>query len=177
MSGPDLVVRLRHPGEMFSLADADFFRPDARLQPGVDEALAELRATRRRRTFRLTVELPADQATTPVACQLPAAVRRYCELKLHENRLHRRTIRRDGFAALGIGAVLFVVGLYYSVTFAGHRNPTILRELLGDGVFLVVAWVGLWYPLDTLLFAGQPLARERRALRALAEAPVEVVGY
>lgn len=41
-------------------------------------------------------------------------------------------------------------------------------------MFLVIAWVGLWYPLDLLFFARLPLRREHRALDALLTMPVEV---
>jgi hypothetical protein len=34
-------------------------------------------------------------------------------------------------------------------------------------VFLVVAWVGLWYPLDLLFFARQPVRREIGVLTAM----------
>lgn len=47
-------------------------------------------------------------------------------------------------------------------------------ELLGNGVFLVVAWVGLWYPLDLLFMARQPAKREIRLLTEVLRLPVVV---
>jgi hypothetical protein len=53
------------------------------------------------------------------------------------------------------------------------KVPKELRDFLGNGLFLVVAWVGLWYPLDTLFYAGRPHRAERKLLRALSD--VELV--
>ena len=102
-------------------------------------------------------------------------MRRYCELRLRENELSRRVARRDGVAAFGIGIVLFGFGLWLSTVFSAKDLPTTVQQLLGNGVFLVIAWVGLWYPLDTLVFTGQPLKREQRALITLSRARLDVV--
>ena len=45
---------------------------------------------------------------------------------------------------------------------------------MGDGVLLVLAWVALWYPLDTLIWYGRPFTREIRVLRAMREMDVAV---
>jgi hypothetical protein len=43
-------------------------------------------------------------------------------------------------------------------------------------VFLVIAWVGLWYPLDTLVFSRRPLLREKRVLSAILTMDLTVRG-
>jgi len=48
------------------------------------------------------------------------------------------------------------------------------RSFLADGVLLVLSWVALWYPLDTLLWYGRPLTREIRVLRAMRHMDLEV---
>ncbi|HEY1656199.1 MAG TPA: hypothetical protein VGF86_13925, partial [Candidatus Tumulicola sp.] len=40
--------------------------------------------------------------------------------------------------------------------------------LLGDGFFLVIAWVGLWYPLDALVHYRRQSAREGQVLAFIA---------
>jgi hypothetical protein len=49
-----------------------------------------------------------------------------------------------------------------------------LNDLLGNGVFLVVAWVGLWYPLDMLFIARGQAKREVRVLGRMLTVPVVV---
>jgi hypothetical protein len=123
----------------------------------------------------VTVLLPASEIQDSTGPRLAAAVRRYCELRLREIELDRRVIRRDGWAALGLGVVLFAVGLWLSSVFLSKGTPGPVKDLLGNGAFLVIAWVGLWYPLDSLVFTAQPLKREQRALITLSRARLDVV--
>ena len=79
-----------------------------------------------------------------------------------------------GWASLRPGLPLFLIGLLFSTDFLAPDVPEFFQNLLGNGVFLVIAWVGLWYPLDLLFFARLPLRRQRRVLDALLAMPVEV---
>lgn len=167
-------VRLDSPAAMFAPSQ-DLLSPDARLQPGIDDLLLQLRARRLGRIRSVTVLLPASEIHDVTNGRLAAAVRRYCELRLRENELSRRVVRRDGWAAFGIGLLLFAIGLWLSSVFLARGIPEPVRELLGNGVFLVIAWVGLWYPLDSLVFTGQPLKREQRALVTLSRARLDVL--
>ena len=81
---------------------------------------------------------------------------------------------RQGLGSLRPGTVLFLAGLLFSSDFLQPDVPDVLQQILGNGVFLVIAWVGLWYPLDLLFFARLPLKRERRALAVLSRVAVEV---
>ena len=52
--------------------------------------------------------------------------------------------------------------------------PSAIRAFLGDGLFLVAAWVGMWYPLDTLIYTGRPHHLESWRLTALREMEIVV---
>ena len=51
----------------------------------------------------------------------------------------------------------------------------IITDFLADGVILVVAWVGMWYPLDTLVYTNRPYKMENKALTALIDAEVRIL--
>lgn len=167
-------VRLENPAAMFAPSE-DLLSPRARLQSGIDDLLLQLRARRLAKIRHVTVLLPADEIQGSTGLRLAEAVRRYCELRLRENELNQRVVRRDGWAALGLGVVFFAVGLWLSSAFLAKGIPGPIKDLLGNGAFLVIAWVGLWYPLDTLVFTAQPLKREQRALATLSRARLDVV--
>ena len=59
---------------------------------------------------------------------------------------------RQALRSLGSGSILFIVGLLLSTEFLESDVPTFWQDLLGNGVFLVTGWVGLWFPLDLLFF-------------------------
>jgi len=181
VSGAPVVVHLRRPEDLLAVAPTgllDEDGDDARTVPGVHEALDEL-LTRRRadQRGRVVVTLPvaavgADRAA--VETRLTAALRRWCRRRLEATEREAAVLWRQGLASLRPGVPLFLVGLLLSTDFLAPDVPVFLQSLLGDGVFLVVAWVGLWYPLDLLFFARLPLRRRSRALDALLAMPVEV---
>src|SRR5437588_681420 len=48
------------------------------------------------------------------------------------------------------------------------------RQVLGDGLAVVVSWIGAWYPLDTLIYYTRPYRRTRRVLQALSRMEIVV---
>lgn len=179
MSGTPVVVHLRRPGDLVAVDPAALLEDDdARTVAGADEVLDEL-LTRGRggRRDRLVLTLPAagigpDKVATETL--LVTALRRWCRRRLEATEREAAVLRRQGWASLRPGVPLFLIGLLFSTDFLAPDVPEFFQNLLGNGVFLVVAWVGLWYPLDLLFFARLPLRRQQRVLDALLTMPVEV---
>ena len=120
------------------------------------------------------VTLPPEQIQPDTAAQLQATVARYCRARLAAADREAQVLWRQGLRSLGSGSFLFVLGLILSSGFLEPDVDSFWQNLLGNGVFLVIAWVGLWYPLDLLFFARQPVRREQQILRVLIDSPVEV---
>jgi hypothetical protein len=118
--------------------------------------------------------LPAEQITDGIAETLHAALRRYCEARLARVQRETELAWRQGLRSLGSGSILFLVGLLLSAGFLEPDVPEFWQNLLGNGVFLVIGWVGLWYPLDLLFFARQPLKREAQIVKAISRMPLSV---
>ncbi|NMO89577.1 hypothetical protein [Actinomycetospora sp. TBRC 11914] len=181
-AGPreEIVVHLGAPDELLAV---DPLAPlhaapgeKVRGMPGVDELLGELLGRPRiRRPRRVVLTLPpAALADDGVAARLEAGLRRWCAARTERVERESRSLWRQGLWSLRGGVALFVVGLVLSTNFLDPDVPQFLQDVLGNGVFLVIAWIGLWYPLDLLFFARSPAKREMRALDVLATMPVEV---
>jgi hypothetical protein len=168
-------VRLRTPGELFSVGSPDLFDEAVRLRPGIEELETGPLWHKLPHRVGIDIHLPAEQIGPDTAADLEGALKRYCGLRLEEMEQRLRIMRRDGLGALGVGLVIFGAGLYLSYLLSQRRLPEAIRVVFGDGVFLVIAWVGLWYPLDTLVFTPRSLLRERKLLRLLAEADLRLV--
>ena len=176
----ELVVHLGTPEELLAVdplapltASAD---ERVRATPGVDELLGELLGrpgVRRRRRVVLTLPAPV-LADAEVGTRLETALRRWCAARTERVERESRSLWRQGLWSLRGGTVLFVIGLVLSTNFLDPEVPQFFQDVLGNGVFLVIAWIGLWYPLDLLFFARSPAKREMRALDVLATMPVEV---
>jgi hypothetical protein len=167
--GEDVIVALYRPAELLSIEPEAMLERDARIEPGVDEIVNELLGRSRvQRRARIVVTLPAEEITDGVADTLHVALRRYCEARLARVQRETELAWRQGLRSLGSGSILFVVGLLLSAGFLGPDVPEFWQNLLGNGVFLVIGWVGLWYPLDLLFFARQPLKREALIVKAIS---------
>jgi hypothetical protein len=114
-----------------------------------------------RRTIRL------DERVVVVLPAVERGVRRYCQLRVEQRSREVRLLWRQGVRSLTIGFLLFLAGLVLSFYFAQPNLARFWQNAFGDGVFLVVAWVGLWYPLDLLFFARRPVRREIGVLTAM----------
>jgi hypothetical protein len=173
--GEDVIVALYRPAELLSVRPEAMLERDARIEPGADEIVSELLGRSRvQRRARIVVTLPAEQITDGIAETLHVALRRYCEARLARVQRETELAWRQGLRSLGSGSVLFVVGLLLSAGFLEPDVPEFWQNLLGNGVFLVIGWVGLWYPLDLLFFARQPLKREARIVKAISQMPLLV---
>jgi hypothetical protein len=173
--GEDVIVALHSSAELFSVEPEAMLERDARIQPGADEIVDELLGRSRvQRRARIIVRLPAEQITDGVAETLHVALRRYCEARLARVQRETEMAWRQGLRSLGSGSILFVLGLLLSAGFLEPDVPAFWQNLLGNGVFLVIGWVGLWYPLDLLFFARQPLKREALIVKAIGRMPLMV---
>ena len=173
--GEDVVVALYRPAELLSVQPEAMLERDARSESGADEIVNELLGRSRvQRRARIVVTLPAEQITPRTAETMHAALRRYCEARLARVQRETEVAWRQGLRSLGSGSILFLVGLLLSTGFLEPDIPQFWQDLLGNGVFLVIGWVGLWYPLDLLFFARQPLKREAQIVQAISQMPLSV---
>lgn len=171
----DVVVALSRPEELFTADPSALLHGEARTVPGVVELVDELLGRSRvGRRAQIVVTLPAATVRPGTTAQLQAAIERYCRDRIVTTQRQVQVLWRQGLRSLGSGSILFIVGLLLSAGFLEPDIDVFWQNLLGNGVFLVIAWVGLWYPLDLLFFARQPLRREIQILRVLQHSPVEV---
>ena len=173
--GDDLVVRLGSPRELLAVDETALFERDAAVVPGATEIVDELLGRRKAgRRVRIVVMLPQETIGPDTAASLTTALARYCSGRYAVADRQARKLWREGLNSLRSGIFLFLLGLLLSSGFLEQSVPPLFQELLGNGVFLVIAWVGLWYPFDSLFFARLPLRREMRILRAIPRMPVDV---
>ena len=173
--GDDVIVTLHRPAELLSVNPEAMLEREARIEPGADEIVSELLGrSKLQQRAHIVVMLPAEQITDGIADTLHTALRRYCDARLARVEREIEVAWRQGLRSLGSGSILFVVGLLLSTGFLEPDVPQFWQDLLGNGVFLVIGWVGLWYPLDLLFFARQPLKREARIVEAIRRMPLLV---
>jgi hypothetical protein len=171
----EITIRLGAVRELFDPPAWDpLARSPLRLRSGMDELLNELGARRLRDTTTAEIVLPASELRPGVEDSLRQAIRSYCELRLREAGNDLRAFREDAFRALGVGMILFVAGLTVSTILLNSSEPRLIKTFFGDGLAVVIAWIGAWYPLDTLINYTRPYRRDRKVLQALSEMKIVV---
>ncbi len=144
-----------------------------RLRCGMDELLNELAGAGPQMVGRVTIVLPRDRIGPDAQRRLTEAVGRYCRLRLRETENELRATLRDTRRALVVGMLVLVVGLALSAAVLASGLPHAIRTLFGDGLFVVMAWVGAWYPLDVFIHQTRP---QRQTIQLLSAAEqLEVV--
>jgi hypothetical protein len=170
----EVVIELDTPDELFYADPSGLLGGSNRIDSGMDELVERILAQRSpSRDQRIVVDI-ASECSEEMAETIVTAVHRYCQLRQRRAVRELNLIWRQGKRALLNGSFLFVVGIALSYLFTREAIPDIPRDLFGNGVFLVVAWVGLWYPLDLLFIAREQAKREISVLGHMVAMPVVV---
>ncbi len=112
------------------------------------------------------------QVGAPAEADLQAAIEHYYERMAHSARRRARDEIRSAQIALLGGLFIFLVSMsarsVLSSAFSGG-----MPRMLDEGL-IVLAWLALWRPAETILYGWMPLYRERRLYERLAAIRVYV---
>jgi hypothetical protein len=164
----DVTIRLGTVEELFVAPTGGAFRPsDPRLQSGIDEVLSELGRTRLGAVGTITIVLPAAEIHPGFQEQVTVWIQNYCKLRLRQTNNELGAIRQDGLRSLAAGMIVLFAGLLLSALVLHSSAPHEIRTFFGEGLFVVIAWVGAWYPIDVLIYYPRPHRRTRKLLERL----------
>jgi hypothetical protein len=169
-----IQLRLEHPHDMFEMPQTDLFSEYRNFLTGVELCLSELRGRSDRRPVRLEIELPAAEINDDLPARMSRTLNRYCSHRTVYNQREQRATRFTGISSLRIGLPIAALGLLLTWTAVRATEEDSAIRLITDHVGWVLGWLGLWFPLDALLFYPLTYGRENRVLGLLAEAEVVV---
>jgi hypothetical protein len=173
--GNEITIRLQAVQELFQpLPRKELSNAPLRLRSGLDELLNELAPRRPRDVTSVVIELPQSELAPGVEEWVRSTIISYCDLRLRETRNELQAFREDAYRALGIGMFLFVAGLALSTALTNSSDPQLVKTFVGEGLAVVIAWIGAWYPIDTLLTYTRPYRQTRKVLQRLRVLPVVV---
>jgi len=170
----EVVVELDNLDELFSADPRGLLAGAHRIDSGMDELVERLLAQKQIAADQRVVLDIASECSDELAANVVVTMRRYCELRLRRANREHDLIWRQGMRSLVSGSLLFAMGIALSYAFTRPVMGEFANGLLGNGVFLVVAWVGLWYPLDLLFIAREQAKREVRVLGKMLTLPVVI---
>jgi hypothetical protein len=167
-------LRLQRLEDLFEMPHADLFSEYRNFLTGIDFCISTLRSRRSRRPVRLDISLPPDQIGDGQADRVQRTLRRYCDHRIRYNQRERRAVRFDGLSAWRVGLPIAVIGLLVMIWATQIDPDDEVRRLVIDHFGFVLAWIGVWYPLDQFFFYPLGYGRENRVLALLRDAEVTI---
>jgi hypothetical protein len=161
--------------DMFERPTVELGSEYGSFQPGIDRCVAEITGHPIGHAVRVELTLPPSEISPGLEQRLTTTLRRYCDERFRTNEGKKSSMRRSGVRALRIGLPVTLFGLAITA-FAFHVGDgddpqTAVVDIIG----WVLAWLGLWYPFDKILFYPSDFVRENRALATLRDATITVV--
>lgn len=123
---------------------------------------------------RLHIRVPAAQIDANLERALRTALDGYCDGRRQEADRALRKLRQAQRGALRMGLLFLVVCLMLS-TLSGQVQalPAFVRRLATEG-FLIAGWVGMWRPLELLLFDWWPHVRAKKLYQRIRRIKLSV---
>jgi hypothetical protein len=168
----NISLSLTSPEEMFVLAPADLFSEYRNFMTGLEYCISVLRSRPSSGPVRIDLSLPADRISEGMDQQIRRTLGRYCDHRIAYNQRERRAVRLDGMFSLWIGLPIVVLGFLLVIIKSHIVGASANANLVLDSGGWVLVWVGLWFPLDTLIFTPLTYGRENRALSRLRAAEI-----
>lgn len=144
---------------------------------GLDEMLARLKRQKVPKGERLQLEIrvPADQAEPQAQAQLREALSAHLAARIASEAENLHFLRRETAQSLRVGGLFLVVCLILSAIVDQLTIlPTFVQTLLRESL-VIAGWVGLWHPLDLILYAWWPNRYRISLLQHLQSAQVHII--
>jgi len=170
----ELTLKLTEPDDLFVPRAPHLASGTPSLPSGIDQIRDELDSHPPRTQVDAVILLPRERFKPDLELGMRHAVDQYCDAGIRRADNELRLLRREGLRGLVIGLIVFAVFTGLSSFVVQSDSPQDVKTFFGEGLFLVVAWVGLWFPIDTLLYSGRPYRREKDVLRAIRGMRIDV---
>jgi hypothetical protein len=145
------------------------------LPSGIEQIRSELGSGSPRTAVATVIVLPRARFRPDLARDISRAIDHYCEIGIRNADNELRALRREGLRWLLFGCVVFALFVYFSERVLSINDvPYVVKDFFGNGLFIVIAWVALWYPIDTLFYSGRPYRQERNVLRLIHGMEIDV---
>ena len=168
-SAASVSIHVRNVAQMFNSLDPSPFWDrdlDREAAEFIEEEFSEKLSAH---TWHLHVHA---QDGAGLAADLQAAVEHYYERLASSARYRLRDQMRVGQVALLGGLAIFLLSMTIRGVLAGVLRGSAPRML--DEGLIIIAWLALWRPVESLLYGWVPLYRRRRLYERLAAIRVSV---
>lgn len=172
----DIDNHLRDIRNFFTTPEIDPFEGEDIDESGIDQIIDVLKGGRvwQRRRVRATLHVPPSEETAALTPRIREALASYCDKHVAYAQRKLREVRADGMRALSVGVFFLALcialaGLFETVI----GSESLVGRFLVEGA-VIAGWVGLWRPIEILLFDWWPYALDNRLYSEIRDMEVVV---
>jgi len=166
----EIELRIDRLEQLFDSLDPAPFHAKA-LDPNADTYLRES-AGERSSLDNLSISIHGPVSLAGCIDDIASGIHAHYKLASQQAERRHRRRRRVGRVALVAGSVILVLALFLRTWIKTIEGS--VGEVLAEGL-LILAWVALWRPIETIGFDSWESREERRLLAALSRVPVRFV--
>lgn len=171
MPSPGLIdLRLANAGQLFNTMDPSPFHERDLDHDAEEFIVGWAREHEAHHALRIRIVL-RQAAESSVTRMVQASIHHYFAYRAEVTQRELRELFREGRTALVIGLAFLAFTL--AVRSLIPADPG-WWEWAREGL-TISGWVGLWKPIDILLYRWWPLRRQERLQKRLSECPIEVI--
>jgi hypothetical protein len=119
--------------------------------------------------FRVVLWFPGPPGTD----DLTTAIRGHLDYELERLLRARRRARRTGQVTLLLALVLLLALQVLAQLLVAELPASSARDAVKEGL-VILSWVVLWRPIETLIYDWLPVRRRRKLLALLLAAPIDI---
>lgn len=166
----DIELRIDRLEQLFDSLDPAPFHSQA-LDPDADVYLRDS-AGERSSLDHLSISIHGPAALGSCVDDIASAIHAHYKLASQQAERRHKRRRRVGRVALITGTAILAVALFLRTWVKTIEGS--FGEVLAEGL-LILAWVALWRPIETIGFDSWESRQERRLLSALSRVPVRFI--
>jgi hypothetical protein len=171
--GPHFELHLQDIRDLFVAPDDDPFDPHYQDVSGIDELVNLITPTKLREMPRITVYLPPEKLTPTLQSETRVALHRILERRARWSQNEVLATRKGGWIALVYAFILSLIVLML-LGAAYYFSWPLWAQAVSYAIFIVVAWVSMWWAVETLLFDWLADRRLSRVYALIDAANMEI---
>ena len=166
----EIELRIQRLEQLFDSLDPAPFHAKA-LDRDADAYLRES-AGEHASLHALSITIHGPAALQDCLGDIASGIHKHYEMASQQAERRHRRRRRVGRVALIVGTIILVIALFLRTWVQTIKGS--FGEVLAEGL-LILAWVALWRPIETIGFESWESREERKMLKALSIVPVRFV--
>lgn len=170
---PHYELHLQDIRDLFVAPDDDPFDPHYQDVSGIDELVNLITPSKLRVMPRITVYLPPEKLTPTLQAETRVALHHILQRRVRWSQNEVLATRKNGWISLVYATILTLIVLALVIAAYYFEWPT-WAQAGAYAIFIVVAWVAMWWAVETLLFDWLVDRRMGRVYALIDAANVEV---